>query len=224
MTDIVIPLIEKTRYNFSELRYCLRSIEKHLTGYGKVWIVGYKPSWQNAEHIPATDPHDIPDRNIMEKIKLACLNSEVSDSFLFFNDDHFLLSDYQAEAFPYYHMGTIEEYCKNKPLSNAYATRVRNVQSVFGPGSLMFDIHTPIIYNKKAFLEVVCGQDWGTKAYTIKSLYGNGMGITGEYMTDGKFNELPKPDVKVFSTYPHVKASIFRFLQERFPEKSKFEI
>ena len=51
--DIVIPLGTGSRWQNNELRFALRSIEKYLTGYDKIFIIGECPSYlQNIIHIP----------------------------------------------------------------------------------------------------------------------------------------------------------------------------
>ena len=45
MIDVVIPLGTGSRWQDNELRYCLRSIEKNLSGVNEVVIVGEKPKW-----------------------------------------------------------------------------------------------------------------------------------------------------------------------------------
>lgn len=229
MIDVVYCLGKGSKYKNNELRFSLRSIEKNLSGFGKVWIVGVRPEWlQDINHIPAEDPYTYPpDRNIMEKLKKACEHPEVSENFLFVNDDHYLLHTFTAEAFPYYYNDYLMDYVKRRGM-DGYGRRANNTHEYLtenGVQTKNFDIHYPIIYNKAAFLNQVCGAPWSDKhdGFVIKSLYANMMGVQGEPIKDGKFNTLPSPDVKVFSTYPHVKASIFRFLKEQFPQKSKFE-
>src|SRR5688500_2320198 len=115
-TSIVIPLAANgfgSRNNDIELRYCLRSIETHLSGYGDIFLIVHKPKWvKNVMHIPAEDEQRTwwKERNIYRKILLACEDPRVSDDFLFMNDDHYLLSDFVAGEFPYYREGTISDY------------------------------------------------------------------------------------------------------------------
>ena len=54
--DIVIPLAKDKRTNYYELRMTLRSIEKNLTGYRNIIIIGERPTWiTNIIHIPLPD-------------------------------------------------------------------------------------------------------------------------------------------------------------------------
>ena len=100
-----------------------------------------------------------------------------------------------------------------------------------GGNDKYFDIHTPIIYNKKKFLELE-NFDW-KKEYVIKSLYTNLQKfITLEEMTDCKINRN--------MTYDEIKALILgrtffsigdygvcpgmkKILNDYFPNKSIYE-
>lgn len=230
MIDIVIPLGRGSRWQDNELRYCLRSIEKHLTGYRNIWIVGYLPKWvTGVKHIPATDETKNSDYNIMRKIELSCLAGEISDSFLFMNDDHYLLSDFDAPTFPYYYSGTLEEMYKLRG-SSPYGKKCRNTYNLLNSlskSTKYFDVHTPIIYKKNEFLDSVAYQDWGMRqdtGFVIKSLYANSASIEGVEIQDCKSPNLPLYSWKTYSTTPQVVEGVKNFLQRYFPDKSKYEI
>jgi hypothetical protein len=54
--DLVYVLGSGSRWGDNELRYSLRSVEKHLKGYNNVYLVGDKPDWvRNVTHIPKQD-------------------------------------------------------------------------------------------------------------------------------------------------------------------------
>lgn len=229
MIDVVYCLGKGSKYKNAELRYSLRSVEKYLSGIGSVWIVGVLPKWAKVDNfIEMPDPYQYPpDRNIMEKLQVVCEHSVLSENFLFINDDHYLLQPFEADKFPYYQQDHLIDQVKRRGM-DGYGRRADNTHKWLvsqGKNTKNFDIHTPILYNKKAFLVEVCGAPWhkAHDGFVIKSLYANSMMIEGEPMKDGKLNTIPGTDVKIFSTYPHVKASIFRFLKEQFPEKSKYE-
>lgn len=224
MTSVVYALGNKSRHQNIEIRFSLRSVEKHLQGFLDVWIVGERPDFlQNINHISATDPHEVPDRNIMEKIKLACLHPEISDPFLFFNDDHYLLSDFKADEFPYYYDMTIWDKIKKRGY-DSYGQRMQNTMKhlqMNGKQTKNFDIHTPILYGKQEFIDIVTTVDWEKKhGFVIKSLYANSLNIEGTYLKDCKHNYPCQP---IYSTFPKIPNNIQKFLFEKFPEKSNFE-
>jgi len=257
-TDILIPLGQGSRHDNLELRYCLRSIEKHLIGVRNVFIVGDKPEWlRGVVYIPERDnpnnwmrAHNIY-RKIMAGIKFSFINLsakpsvnkfevfdlELSDNFLFMNDDHFLLTDYVAGEFPYYHRGAVDlqalEHHKPQQLQMANTAYMLEDNAF-----LDFDIHCPVVYNKRLFQNIFSRlpEKWPEYGYGIKSFYNNqGCDIT---------NWAPCEDLK-FSE-PAMKESIYRLLegrpwfsigdrclksggmkevlQELYPDKSKYEL
>ena len=226
MIDIVIPLGNGSKWQDNELRYCLRSIEKHLTGYRNIWIIGFLPKWvTEINYLPTADQTQNSDYNIALKVEIACYNAEISDSFLFMNDDHYLLYDYLAPNFPYYHSGTLEAMAQLRGRS-PYGKKCLNTAKVCNQ-TKYFDIHTPIIYQKEQFLKHVTEKDWGKRqdsGYVIKSLYANSLLIQGEPMTDCKSSKIPLPSWKIFSSTPVIKQEVKDFLQDTFPNKSKYEV
>jgi len=226
MTDLVYPLGTGSILNNFELRMSIRSVEKYLTGYDKIYIIGECPDWaQNVVHIPFVEKSTVGDFNIMQKITKACETTEISDDFIFLNDDHYLLAPFTLPEFPYYYMGSLEESYRTRP--DGYGRRARNSMNYLkekGLPTKHFDIHYPIIYNKSLFLQYVTnGPDWSKQHFIIKSLYANSLKIEGEETKDFKRNELPVVGTKVFSSQPHIRANVQRFLLEQFPNMSRYE-
>lgn len=224
--DIVYPLGTGSKHDNIELLYSLRSIEKHLTGFDKVWIVGDLPRWvKNVNHIPCPDdPKLCSDYNIMRKINVATTMEAMTGDFLFMNDDHFFLQPMEASKMPYYYCDTLQTFITQRGL-DTYGRRVKNTLKLLLSRNLptkYFDVHYPIIYNKSLFLDTVSKQDW-TNPFIIKSLYCNSLLIEGEFQKDNKLNDPPRTALKVFSTMPKIKGSILHFLRANFPTKSRFE-
>lgn len=151
-----------------------------------MFIIGHCPEWVlNINHIPcADDPRNrFRDRNIMLKISEACKDSRVSDNFLMVHDDHFLLSDYEAGAFPYYHMGPMNEgqgqYGYTKDNTRALLSFTESFNN--------YDCHCPIVFNKQLFMRSVALADWSKwYGYCMKTLYCVMNGIEGEHTDDIK--------------------------------------
>jgi hypothetical protein len=227
--DVVYLCMRESRYRHLELRMSLRSLETYCSAIGTVHIVGHCPDWiQNVNHIPVEDePRNVPDWNIMNKLRVYC--EQTTEPFLFVNDDHYFLTWFQAPEFPYFHMGSLEDYVRRRGTGDSYGRRSSNTLQHLkqkGLPTKHFDCHYPIIYDPKKFIEtVVKGASWNTHrdGFIIKSLYANSLRIDGIQQKDYKLNEVPPKEAKVFSTYPHIKHSIQRFLTERFPDKSKYE-
>jgi hypothetical protein len=235
MTDVIIPLNNRSYQKNIELRYCLRSIEKHLTGVGNVFIVGHCPEWaRNVIHIRFDeDPRNrFRDRNIMLKMSEACKDARVSDDFLMVHDDHFLLADFEAGAFPYYHMGHM------MPGVGQYGETKRNTEHLLCPlpgiPIYNYDCHCPILLNKQLFMRSVALADWSKwYGYCMKTLYCVMNGIDGEYMDDIKIRmPLTADEIKQaiagrkwFSIGDRCFApgGMMDVLNELYPNKSKHE-
>jgi hypothetical protein len=113
---------------------------------------------------------------------VPCEDERVSDNFLMVHDDHFLLKDYHAGEFPYYHMGPM-----NKG-HGQYGETKQNTKSLLSSfeGFNNYDCHCPIVFNKQLFKRVA-EADWSKwYGYCLKTLYCVMNGIQGEFMFDLK--------------------------------------
>lgn len=237
LTDIIIPLGRGSKIADLELRYCLRSIEKHITNVDKIVIVGAKPEWlKYVFHIEAEDEHPCKETNIYRKILLACQEETLSENLLFFNDDHFILQDFDANEFPYFYKGELLQIMGKLPPYNKYSKCVHRTAHTLRESGFKeknFDTHTPIIYNRKKFKEVMPTYDWGPRfSFVVKSLYANSLEIEGIYEPDCKINDQPDieefkrriKDRKVFSIgNDAIGDTLHRVWQELYPSKSKWE-
>jgi len=238
MTTVVIP------YKYSEkseiqLRYALRSLEKHLKGYGQVFLLGRAPTWlRNVVEIQTPDI----DWNYMHlhqkelaiynKIKVACGSPNVTDDFLLMNDDHYLLQDFNAATFPLYWSGDMEEEADRPDIyANTCRNTVKALRAAKAP-ILNYDCHCPILYNKERF-KVVESLDWGVKyGYGIKSMYANLNGLRGIMCSDLKFRSPVSYHIAshAISTQPFfstddkaIDTSMVNLLSSLYPTKSRFE-
>jgi hypothetical protein len=240
-TSIVIPLASNgfgSRYNNIELKYCLRSIENHLFGYGDIFLIGHLPKWvKNVIHIPATDEDRTwwKERNIYRKILLACEDPRVSEDFLFMNDDHFLLKDYVAREFPVYYDGCVSD---QRDRDDQYGVSVQNtIRAMRAAGyrdEWNYDVHAPIVYNKILFKQMP-GVPWEDRyGYCIKSLYQNWWGLVGVHYPDLKINQpLPGQRINELITGRHwfsignkaldMGSGMVGVLEELYQKKSLYE-
>lgn len=244
MIDIVYALGSGSIWDDNELRYSLRSIEKHVASYGKIYIVGEYPHWlQHAIHIPCEDKYGH-ERNIMEKIKVACNTDVISENFFFINDDHFLLKDCDISNYPHYNRGSLaESIAKRVQYNDVYKEAMINTLEVlqhFGHSRNNFDVHTPIVYNKKKFIDIMALYNWEEHEFIIKSLYCNSAGITGPIIDDCKLHgriakwRLPEKlkghtlfsiSDRSLNPYPgDSESSVIELLKKLFPNKSKYEL
>lgn len=238
--NIVIP-IGKSKIDYLDLRYCLRSIERHVYGYDEIIIIGERPSWiQGVIHIPHGDSPEkhFKERNILKKLIAACISDKnEGDNFAAWNDDYVVLQDIDLAKYPYYYKGTCEQsYVTNA--GNSYRMTMYHTMMFLknrGFKDRNYDAHCPIVYNKKKFLTTFDDNDinFDTKyGYGIKTLYSACNRVEGEYMEDCKFQKsYPKEyllekmegrHVISFNDHP-LKTDLGFVLKDMFPDKSSYE-
>ena len=91
LMDVVIPVKRTVQDDSESLRYALRSIETNVE-HDRVWIVGEKPRWVvNCGYLPVPQRPAQKLANVRRNIMAACLESLVSEHFIYMNDDIFTL-------------------------------------------------------------------------------------------------------------------------------------
>jgi hypothetical protein len=233
MTDIVIPLGTGSRWQDNELRYALRSIEKNLSDYRDIYIVGHPRKWlRGIKWIEAEELYTRKERCIFEKIIKACEHQDISDTFLFTNDDIFFLEPISANEIKNWYSGTVDNLLVKS--AGVYKYTVLNtlkwLQKKNSP-TRHYDIHVPILYNKERFMQLM-QVDW-ERDHIIKSLYGNLNHLEGEEMRDLKFGRpFTRQEIraaisgrKFFSISENgTNDGMKEILQQLFPEPSRYEI
>lgn len=227
----------------NELRYSLRSVEKHLKGVRDVYIVGEKPSWlKNVIHLPFVDALMWKEINIFRKILHVSEHSDISQNFLFMNDDHFILSDFDAQNFPFYYKNTLDDAIARKYGEGRYKRALVNTRDALmkrGYTRYNYDGHCPIIYNRQNIIKLSNMYDWNPDnvgpGYVGKSLYGNTFEVKGEYSVDCKIHMQMYPD-EIFNVIKDKKffsignailqptpEDLTTVMEQLYPNKSKWE-
>jgi len=200
-----------------ELRYSIRSVIKHFPD-AKIWVLGNKPDWYTGNFVPI--------RNIGEKftnIANCCYEAarhpEISDPFVWMNDDFFIMKP--LESILPLHRGSLKEradrYAQgistsyyNKLLHATYSQLVsRGIED-----PLDYDVHMPLVMDKEGTLEALKTTRIGRTL--PRSMYGNLASIGGSKVGD----------VKVYSSSAFAFKS-YDYLNGDFPylstEDSSFE-
>ena len=205
------------------LRYSLRSLVN--IAHDRVFLVGDKPDWVcNVIHVAVRDFNNprfyrIRAVNTWNKIINIC-RTDISDDFILFNDDYFLLN--KVDTIPYYYRGRVPVF--RNP--TGYQEMVmRSAKGFENP--LHFGTHTPIVYQKSRFLDI-------SALYKIsqgldhKIIYCNHYKVEPvERMMDCKIRSISKFKLKgtFVSTVNKIESDpVFEKEMNRvFPEKSKYE-
>jgi hypothetical protein len=226
--DIVVPLREAAVNE--QLRYALRSWSANLP-HRRVWLVGGRPSWvTGVEHIPLRQA-GTKYQNTTAAVEAACLHPDVSDPFIYCNDDFFVLR--RQEAMPVFHRGPVAEveaYYATRG-NGSYLRGLRETRDLLvGLGHqdpLSYELHVPLPVTKRgmlAALEVGRGLDVIHK----RTMYGVLAGIGGERMRDVKvLHRAPRFDTAsgFLSTMPDsfANGAVGRYLRQAFAAPSPYE-
>lgn len=239
--DVLYILGNGSRWNNNEIKYSLRSLEKHGKNYGRVFITGEKPYFINDQVIYNYQPDKyIPQINHLLKVLWTFQNTDISDDILLMYDDVFFIKDIDVQNYPFYFRR--EETPDNFNISNTHTKSLiytKNVLTTLGKPTKDFSLHCPITYNRQKFYEFyekfkeyndIYSKEFGLSA---RNAYANNLEIVGEYLPDVKINRiLTKRDIElkiegrnVFSIGNNIiSGGIVEFLDENYPNKSKWEI
>lgn len=235
--DLVYILGTGSAWQNNEIRYSLRSVEMFLQDFGNVYIIGNRPTWFN-EHvieIPAKDLHKNKARNIMEKIYIACCDPRISENFMLFNDDYFLLKNISAINYPYYYKCDLNYTVKvNVGEYQHHAQATLDLMLANNLPIFNFDSHYPIIYNKTKFRTLVEKLNLNIPyGFIARSTYCNYYGIKGFEKPDCKISHPYRIERiqqlnehrECFSTSEQaINLAMQKYLKQLYPNKSKYEI
>jgi len=228
MTDLVYIVGIRSGWKDNELRYSLRSMQKYLKNIGKVFIIGHCPSFlQNVHHIEYKEVNDKV-LNVIKKTQFAVSHTAISDKFLCVYDDHFLLSDFDADEFPYFSTGTLSEHIVRMKGNRQYQSLLLETQKqlkALGLPLMSYNIHAPFTIEKSKY-NVPFGKT------LLKSMYGNMNSVPFEASKDYKLFEKKfryeyldlLKEAKFFSISDKALGHGMEMLMSGlYPDKSKYE-
>lgn len=226
----IIYFVKDTPRN-EELRYSLRSVAKNMS-HRRIWIFGGLPKNTLPDvYVKVNQVGETKWDKVRAMYKMACENKEITDNFIMFNDDFFVMRPTNYIE-PLYRC-SLEEHIKilepSKPtpysrlLRDAEATLKRCGQSTFS-----YELHTPFIFNKKKLLGML---EEFPDAHCCRTMYGNLYNIGGRQSSDVKIfsskTELDYRNSRFISTddpVVNVNNDIWRWLKSQFKQKCKYEI
>lgn len=243
LTDIVYVLGSGSKWNNNELRISLRSVEKNLGGVGKIYIVGDNPGFLSDNVIYIYYPDMLggmnADGNMTLKILRACEENDLSDDFLFMNDDFIIKEPMIAAEIQWLHKGDMatrpDEFWKTE----FYRKRLHRTFEVLkaqGLPTIQYDYHAPMLMNKNEFPKVMAQFDYQHNiGYTFRSIYGNCMRleaipVLGKKVTIYSYYKLAQLAEKTkniaFIGYNDkgLNSAFKWWMIDAFPDKSKYEI
>lgn len=233
--DIVYSLRDP-KWN-EEFRYSLRSL-KNLP-HRKVWVFGGCPDWLNTKEVnvvPVRQNMRAKWDNIIKTMAVACRNKDVSDNFIWFNDDFFVMK--KISKIDYLVHGTLADRIeeiklrdKERPSflrAKRYPERLRwteNYLKRIGKTTINYELHVPMIFNKAKLLKALEDYPHGGAQ---RSLYGNLYNKEFVEAEDVKVEDnysVYKGNLPFVSTNDHTFADgvIGKSIREKFNKKCKYE-
>jgi hypothetical protein len=242
--DFVFALGKGSKWDNNELRYTLRAIEKNANGYGKIVIVGEKPHWiKNVLHIPFPDifksgMNGNADGNMVLKVMAAVYHPNVSEDFIYINDDELFLVPQDVKRLGWYHKGQMLNFRNETWTKGFWRLRLHRTMRILvdkGLDTYHYDNHLPFRMNKKKFLECMSSFDFGENiGYTINSMYGNFNKVAGTKIVGHKirvFSKFSKEKLeagipgKLYMTFNDngLNDVLINWLSKNFPTPSQYE-
>ena len=221
--DIVIPVGPNPG---EELRYCLRSVAAHLP-HGRVWLVGEAPGWvEGVEHIPTAQSGNAW-QNVKAAMRAVCEHPEVSDPFVLFNDDFYVMEP--VASVPVMHLGPLAEVPRG-----ASPGHVRCLQST-REFLVSHGVTEPLSYEVHAPMVVVKAGMWATldligpnHLIRERSVYGN-LGRLGGVRVDdvkvrGRDDRIPVGPFLSTSDRAFGLFQVGRHVRASFPAACRYEL
>jgi hypothetical protein len=226
--DLVVPVREGPANQ--QLRYALRSWQANLP-HRRVWIIGYKPSWLGGVGFIPARQTGTKYANTTQAVRLACEHPEITDTFLYANDDMFVMEP--LAEMPILHRGLVREvetYYAGRA-SGPYLRgmwKTRDVLADHGyDDPLSYELHVPLPVGKAGMLTAL---DAGRHLDVLhkRTMYGVLNEIGGEQIEDVKvLHRGPRFDrsTPFLSTMPDSFANgeVGRVIRSRFPSPSDYE-
>ena len=235
--DVVIPLGVGSKHNNMELRMALRSVERCVLDLGNIYIISdAAPDWlQTVKVIPVKDRHvRNKDANIIDKLLAAADRPELSQKFVFWSDDQFVLQPVALQLLP----SVFNRRCRSDFNGDKiWHRRMRNTFDLLARKNIHlqynFDSHVPQLMDKELFRKVMRSVDYTVApGYCVNTLYFGLAKIPGVIpqerlkATVEKSAILPKlPADKLFigCNDEAMLGNLPELLTEYFPEKSRCE-
>lgn len=228
----IVYLVKNTEYN-GELRYSLRSVCKNFP-HRKIWFVGSMPKGIKPDYFqPVNQSRSKDDKyqNVHKLIEAIINNKGISNNFVLFNDDFFVLNP--VKQLPVYINGDLHsliEFVKTEGRTNSskYINIIERTIEDLTKRKLPcnnFELHIPIGINKIAMKNIM-----NTYGRFNRSLYGNNLYNPDKTISihDVKiYNPIQIPtEEQLFVSTTDASfnlGEIGKYIKNKFPEPCEYE-
>lgn len=235
LIDVVYVIGNGSLYSNFELRYSLRSLEKHCTGWRNIYVIGNKVEFLRNVIFHKFIEGSVAGLNILSKIKYACELPQLSDDFLFINDDHFFFKNMDINEIPYYYDNQyMADIIKKRSKFDNYRCMIEDTARLFSNFDY-FDVHKPILFNKAKFLQMCHAYEFEKHMHglLIKSVYCNHFKVNKlicedlvirKRHTTEELNEMLIGESIFSITDDAVNSDLKNFFNNNYPIASQFEM
>lgn len=235
MHDKDIVYIVRPGDDNEELRYSLRSVAANMP-HRHIYIAGYTPKWVRG--VESIDTKQQAERTkyarAMLNWKAAINNDWVSEDFMLFNDDFFIMQP--IEYLKTFNRGPLDNVIayydqKGGPYVNNMKRTRKLLKELGVTDARSYALHIPMWLNKTRYKFLLGGVEaagYTLEGIQMRTLYGNFWNVGGEYHDDVKISAKtgkPDPNAVFLSSLDESfsDGEIGKFVRERFNTKCRYE-
>jgi len=226
--DLIFPV--RSGDSNEELRFALRSLRN--LPHGRVWLVGYKPSWvRGVDYIPGGNSAPWPRANLWHNLLAACRHPGVAEEVVIFNDDIYVIGP--IPEVPILHRGlladqvaTVTRLAGRRGWWQESLAATQLCLRTHHPDPLSYELHTPFPANRAAMADTLRRFAAVTphNPPQWRTLYGVVNRIGGRQQRDCKALR-PGPLNRPFHSTDDLSWRYFRSkMLQVFPEPSPYEL
>lgn len=218
------------------LKYSLRSLKN--IPHDDVYIIGHKPAWvKNVKHINRVQRGRNKFQNISRNMWLATKTESISDDFIYFDDDYFVMREID-EVYPH-HRGDIQlminfnEEQGSRIYVKGYTDTRDRLMALGFTRPVSYELHIPMIFNKEKLRHILELDDQhaiNAEIFHVRSFYGNYYHVGGQHMNDCKVKHSSQNRLDWVMGKRYLSSAgdapsgfLLQHLKELFPEKSQYE-
>lgn len=241
-TTVVIPYCKEFAQG-KELLFALRSWYNNALFPANLVIIGDREDWFGEEVIVIEHQRtsDNPQIDTMEKLKLAIESSEVTERFIWTNDDIYLVN---RVSLAHIEIPKVLGELNPSQFKGVYANNMSRTVMLLdkiGLPKLNYGTHTPVLFEKPKLMEMLERFPEAESGVLFSSLYFNSQAFpahpvvlnwkTDQFLLpvisqnpdEQKAKELLRRKVFLNNTVSGHSAWLEKFLEQMFPEPSIFE-
>jgi len=248
MVDVYYPYVEKEA-KWDELKYSLRSIEKHFQFDFRVWITGDLPKWiTGVNHIPhkrCVGMQENTTYDAITKLLAYCNHPHSGEEFIRMYDDIYVLKKVSLNEIRQIKVVQSWEEIDHSNYETWYRQLIRTLVAVRRKGYTGFstESHFPEFFETQKMASIIRLYDALENRLLTSSLYYNTLcddqskvsaedvGIRFYFNRDSKYYHSSEGNLKVKCKEKRylnhndsgLTYNLKRFLMESFPDKSRFE-